>query len=146
MNYGVEDLMDSLDEVLKLSDECYDEVDQRRELFEFDPDIESYDKLNKSGMIRFYTMREECELVGFMIFIIQPALHIKGVFNASSDVMYIRKEHRGLGKTLLELVQEDLKEQGVKWFTFGVKSWLDDGKLGKAIGCKLYENIYQREL
>ncbi len=148
MIYGIERLTDILDEFVPFTQKAWDEVSQLRDTFKLDPDIESYLLLDDAGMLRLYTMREGDDnlLVGYALYIIQPVLHCKGSFQAVSDVMYIEPEYRGNGYTLLNLVQEDLKKEGVKWFSFTVKAWLDSGKLAEKLGCKLYEKVYQKEL
>ena len=148
MIYSVENVFDVLDEFLGLTQKVWDEEDQAKGVMELDPNLEAYRSLNDNGMLRLYTIREEDSnrMVGYALYIIQPHLHCKNYFHAMSDVMYIEPEYRKLGTTLLTLVQEDLKLEGVKWFSFTVKAWLDNGNLADRIDCKHYENVYQKEL
>lgn len=146
MIYGIEDVFEILDEFLPLTREAWEEVDQAKGVMEFNPDIEQYRKLNDNGYLRLYTMREKGRLVGYALYLIQPVLHCKGYFGASSDVMYIKEQYRGSGVKFLSLIQDDLKGEGVKWFSFTVKTWLDTGRLAEALGCKLFESVYQKEL
>lgn len=148
MIYSVEDTFEVLDEFLPLTRKAWNEVDQLKGVMDLDPNLEAYKQLNDSGQLRLYTIREEDSkvMVGYALYLIQPVLHCKGQFSAISDVMYIEPEYRKLGTTLLTLVQEDLKLEGVKWFSFTVKEWLDNGKLAERLGCKLFEKVYQKEL
>lgn len=148
MIYSVESPFDVLDELLVLTKKTWDEVDQRDGKIKYEPDLDAYQKLHDAGMLRLYTIRkeEDRKMIGYVIFLVQPALHCKGTFQAVSDVMYIEPEHRGLGTTLLTLAQEDMKQEGVKWFTWTVKAGTDNGKLAERIGCEHYENVYQRIL
>jgi hypothetical protein len=148
MIYSVENTFDVLDEFLPMTKKAWDEVDQLKGVMEYDPNLEAYRQLNDAGQLRLYTIREEDtkRMVGYALYLVQPVLHCKGQFTAISDVMYIEPEYRKLGTTLLTLVQEDLKLEGVKWFTFTVKDWLDNGKLAERLGCKLFERVYQKEL
>ena len=146
MIYSVENTFDVLDEFLPLTQKAWDEVDQMKGHLTFEPDLEAYKALNNAGQLRLYTMREEGVMVGYALYLIQPVLHCKGSFHGLSDVMYIEPEYRGLGGTLLDLVQSDLKEEGVKWFGFTVKAGLDTGRLAESLGCVLHEKVYQKEL
>lgn len=146
MQYKIEDLIDDWDEVLRMSELCFDEVDQMKQYdFQFELDYDQYVAMNEAGMLRYYTMyNDNDEKVGFAVFIIGKSLHCKGTFMAQSDGMYIEPEYRGEHfKEFIELIKVDLKSEGVHWFTYTVKSWMDSGKLGKAIDCELYEHTYQ---
>ena len=146
MIYGVELMFDIIDEILPLGQKVWDEVDQMNDIMTFDPALDAFKAMEDTGQLRCYTMRQSGTLVGFALYLIQPVLHCKGKFHAVSDVMYIEKEYRGLGATLLDLVQRDLKEEGVNWFTFIVKAGLDNGRLAEKLGCVLHEKLYQKEL
>ncbi len=148
MIYGIESFKDIKGELIPYTLSAWEEVDQMKGTFELNPDVEAYEALESAGMLRLYTMRvsEGTPLIGYALYIIQPVLHCKGNFHAVSDVMFIDKEYRGLGEHLLTLVQDDLREEGVKWFSFTVKAWLDSGKLAEKLGCQLFESVYQKEL
>lgn len=147
MKYVIEDILTKWDEVFSLAEEAWNEVDQMKVSRNLDPDRDLYTALNAQGMIRLYNMyTEDNELVGFAIYIINPSLHCKGEFDATSDVIYIKPEYRNTGKEFLQLIIDDLKEEGVTWFSLIVKAWLDNGKLAKAIHCDPYETTYQRSL
>jgi GNAT superfamily N-acetyltransferase len=148
MQYMVEDLIEDREYVAAAGDACWREVDQMKGDLQYDLDWEIYTELNDKGQLRYYTVRtDEGRKVGFALFIISPSLHNKGHFVAGSDCMYIEKDYRGCGQELLSLAIDDLKLEGVSWFSFNVKSWLDkSGNLGKDLGCTLYENVYQRSL
>lgn len=135
------------DYIESLAPEFYKEVDQRCSTLDLDIDWDQYINLNTSGMLRYYTVYTEDNVkVGFAVFLIGRSLHNKGKFMATSDVMYIKPGHRGCGAELINLIIDDLRNEGVHWFSVNIKAWLDSGKLGPAIGCELYEHVLQRGL
>ena len=146
MIYSVEVFGEVEDEIVAMGHKCFKEVDSRQGKVPFKANTKMYNILQENGNLRVYTMRGEGVLVGYAMYIIQESLHCEGVFQALSDSMYIEKEHRGLGKELIELIQEDLTEEGVKTFSFTVKAGLDNGNLAEATGCYLYENVYHKRL
>lgn len=147
MDYGLE-VFDytALDEITPLIEMVWEEVDQRADVMPLDLDRDAYYELYQAGMLRYYTARTEGVLVGFIVVMVQKNLHSKGRFSGVTDVMYIKPEYRGNFSDLLLLVEEDLRVEGVSWFTFITKSWLDSGGLADKLGYKHYENINQKVL
>ena len=145
MKYSLEVLSKIKDEMFPLFKAAWDEVDQLAEHVELDPDWDKIWQLEDMGMWRTYTSRtDEGELVGLICVIVQNLLHSKGNYHAMTDVSYVKPEHRGNFKTLLSLVEQDLKEEGVKWFSFTLKSWDKRGGFLEKMGFTLHENVYQK--
>ena len=147
MIYALESLHKVQDEIWPLFQAAWGEVDQLADHMELDPDWDKAKQMEDMGMWRTYTSRnEEGEMVGFICVIIQSLLHSKGNYHAMTDVAYVKPEYRGKFKTLLTLVEEDLKEEGVKWFSFVLKSWDKRGKFLEDMGFTLFENTYQKKV
>ncbi len=146
MIYGLESVAEIRDEITVLIDEVWEEVDQRRGLTSLQPDFDKYTMLTENGFYRPYTIRtDDRELVGYMGIFVQPSLHCTDR-DAITDLMFIRSEHRGLGATLLELIEEDLREEGITNFSFVTKVKLDSGRLAEKLGYTLHEKTYQKRL
>ncbi len=147
MIYSVEPILKIQHEIYPLFEAAWAEVDQLAEHVPLDPDWEKAGQLEEMGMWRTYTSRtDDGELIGFICVVIQSLLHSKNNYHATTDVAFVKPEHRGRFKTLLDLAQEDLKEQGVKWFSFTLKSWDNRGDFLDIMGFKLHENVYQKVL
>lgn len=147
MIYSIEPILKIRTEIWPLFQAAWGEVDQLAEHVELDPDWNKAGQLEAMGMWRTYTSRtDEGELVGFICSVIQPLLHSKGNYHAVTDVAYVKPEYRGNFKTLLGLATEDLKAEGVKWFSFTLKSWDKRGAFLESAGFTLHENIYQKVL
>lgn len=130
------------DELMPLFQQAWDEVDFLSDHMNLDPDWETIATLDKLGMFRTYTAREEGVLIGYMCVIIQKLLHSRSNYHANVDVAYIKPEHRGNFKTFLRLIESDLKEQGVKTFTFNLKDWDSTGEFLKRNEYEHVENVY----
>lgn len=148
MKYKIEDAVEDKEYVTETARKCWEEVDQMNGDLPYDLDWDLYKHINDSGMLRYYTVwTDDDEKVGFAAFLINKSLHNKGHFLAVSDCMYIEPKYRGCGEELLSLIIKDMKQEGVSWFSFNVKEWLDKtGTLGKNLGCRLYEHVYQLSL
>ena len=146
LTYKIEDMIEGKEALSIIVKECWDEVDQMNTECDVDPDWEQYEQMNNAGMIRYYTVYDGDELVGFAIFIISLSLHVKGKYIASSDVIYLKKPYRGKGAEFINLIQEDLREQKVQRFSINIKKWVDTGNLAPAIECEHCENVLQRSL
>lgn len=148
MIYTLESPDTLVKELLPLMQMVWNEVDQRKEGgFELDIDVELYLQLIELGVYKPYSIRtDEGKLVGYIGVSITPSLHCKGRKDASTDVMYVHPKYRGCGSKLLKLIVEDLKEEGVTWFSFVTKAWLDEGGLAEELDFKLYETVYQKRL
>ena len=95
------------------------------------------------GMWRTYTARtDKGKLVGFICVILQPLLHSKGSKHSLVDVAYVDPEHKGFFSTLLDIVEEDLREDNIKSFAFNLKSWDKVGEHFKRNGYTHTENVY----
>lgn len=147
MIYTLETPDTLIKELLPLMQMVWEEVDQRNGDFELDIDMDQYLLLIEAGAYKPYSIRtDDGNLVGYIGVVVTPSLHCKGRKDATTDVMYIHPKYRGYGSNLLTLITDDLKEEGITWFSFITKAWLDEGNLAEKLGFKLYEKVYQRIL
>ena len=145
MKIKIEPLLEVKDKIEPLCKLAWEEVDQVGEYFDLDPDWELMDQIEQMGMWKTYTYyTDDDELVGFVCVIIQPLIHARSIKQATTDVAYVKKEHRGSFKALLEAIEEDLKGEGCKWFTFTLKAWDARGGFLEGMGYKHHENVYQK--
>ena len=144
MIYSLEFLEEIQEEIAPMFQDAWDEVDQLADYVELDPDWDRILKLEELGIWRTYTARSEGKLVGYVCVLIDSLLHSKGHYHAATDVAYMKPEARGCFNEFLRLVEDDLKIEGVEWFTFTLKSWDKRGKFLEKKGFRLYENVYQK--
>lgn len=143
MIYSLESIIKIQQEIEPLFKAAWDEVDNFADHVELDPDWEKAGQLELLGMWRTYTSRnDEGELVGFICVIVQSLMHSKNNYAAITDVAYMVPEYRGKFRNLLELVEQDLKEEGVKSLTVNLKSWDDKGKFLTDNRYNHTENVY----
>lgn len=134
------------EELGALGKKAWDEVDQLNTHFKFDLDWDAIKNLEANGMWRTYCMRDPSsnKMIGFLAVVIQSLLHSKGTYHAITDCAYVEPEYRGGFSKLLSLCEQDLRDEGVKMFTFTLKSWDLRGDFLENKGFTHYENIYQK--
>lgn len=145
--FSVEPIETVANYITKLCYEAAKEVDSVRSEEGINPDVESYIQAEDAGMCRLYTAREEVSerLIGFSLVMFQQSLQYKDKYIAVVDIIYIKPKHRGIGQKFLQLIEKDVKEEGVSYFSFslptGSKSSLPD-----KLGFKETETVYTKVL
>ena len=94
----------------------WDEIAWTKDLSGVDVSYETYEAVERTGMLRIYTARLDDNLIGYAVYIVKFHPHYKTVKWAVSDVYWIAPEHRGrtLGARMFKWVEKMLKEEGVK--------------------------------
>jgi hypothetical protein len=89
------------------------------------------------------------ELIGYIVFTIQPHLHYKTCKTAFEDVYYIKKEYRRgrTGIKLFQYAEKVLKEIcGVNRIIMHTKVHMDNSRLFEYLGYKNTDKLYTKLL
>ena len=116
--------------------------------FPLEPDLASYERLRVAGMLKAVTCRNDGELVGYIIFIVQPHLHYMSCITAFEDLYYVKKEYRK-GRTGIKLFQfseKVLKDAGVKRIIMHTKIHMDNSRLFEYLGYKHTDKLFTKLL
>jgi len=116
--------------------------------FELNPDYAAYKRMCDAGMLRCITCRCDGELIGYIIFIIQPHLHYMSCKTAFEDIYFIRKEYRRgrVGIKLFQYAENVLKGIGVDRIVMHTKVHLDNSRLFEYLGYKMTDKIFTKLL
>ena len=84
-------------------------------------DHESYVSAEEGGYARFYLVYVEDKAVAYMSVFATPMIQHKGELQAVTDAFYVAPDYRksGVFGRLLEFVEQDLKAQGIRFFSVG---------------------------
>lgn len=112
------------------------------------PDYDRYKQLCDMGCIRCITCSSDDELIGYIIFIIQPHLHYKTCLTAFEDIYYIKPEYRKgrIGIKLFQYAEKVLKASGVDRVIIHTKIHLDNSRLFEYLGYKNSDKLYTKLL
>lgn len=146
MIYQRESVKDCYEESLPLLKEHWAEVDNLGS--PIDPDIETYLTVEEAGFIRVYTVRDNDskKLLGYAIYFVRRANHFKNELHAVQDMIFIRKESRGLNGDFIRWCDQQLKAEGVNVVFNNVKVAHDFGPLLERLGYTHVEQSYARRL
>lgn len=112
-----------------------------------DPDEERYRNIEKSGMLRVYTVRtDDNHIVGYAVFIVNTNAHYKSSLQAVQDILFIHPSSRGMGGRFILWCDEQLKADGVQIVFQHLKSKQNFGKLLERFGYELIDLIYGKRL
>ena len=139
--------LDFLYELEQIFPEHYEELCVTKD-FPLDPDYDAYRRLAKAGMLRCITCRMGGDLIGYIVFTIQPHLHYRSCKTAFEDIYYVKKEFRKgrIGIKLFQYAERVLKEHGVNRIIMHTKIHLDNSRLFEYLGYKHTDKLYTKLL
>ena len=132
------------DEAVELFKRHYEEVAERQDVIELDPNIERYNQLYKAKTLEIHTARDDGKLIGYSLWVVVNHLHYKKSITASSDVIYISPEYRQgmLGYKFIKWTTEEIKKRNPQRILFHMKPFLDYGKIVERLGGHYFEKTY----
>ena len=102
----------------------------------YNPRLDEYIKAGDGGWLLTFILRFEGKAVGYSNVYITNDMH-NGDLIAQEDTIFVLKEHRnGVGKKLVKVILEELKERGVKRVSVAALTDLRVAKLWKRMGFK----------
>jgi GNAT superfamily N-acetyltransferase len=139
--------LDFIPEFEKLFPEHYDELCVTKD-YPANPNYDAYRQMGEAGLLRTITCRADGELVGYVIFYIQPHLHYKDCLTAFEDLYFVKKEYRKgrVGIRLFQYAEQVLKERGINRVVIHTKVHLDNSKLFEYLGYKHTDKIFTKML
>ena len=145
--YQVEDPAEFIEALKGVLPEHYDELCVTKD-FPLMPDYEAYGRLQVAGLLRCITVRENSQLIGYAIFIVQPHLHYRSCKTAFEDIYFLRKEERKgrVGIRLFQFAEDVLKKDGVDRIVMHTKIHMDNSRLFDYLGYKLTDKLFTKIL
>ena len=136
-----------VDEFEKLFPLHYEELCVTKE-FPYEPDYDAYKRMAEAKLLRCITCRNDEELIGYIIFYIQPHLHYKSCVTAFEDLYFVKKEYRKgrVGIKLFQYAEKVLKDRGVHRIILHTKVHLDNSRLFEYLGYKPSDKTFTKML
>jgi GNAT superfamily N-acetyltransferase len=109
-----------------------------------DPQYDLYLELERRGEMVMATLRDEGELVGYVLGFIAPGLHYRRTLTFVLDALWVREDRRNRagGLKLMRRLLKELKRRGVERAFLGSKRHDDCGRLFEAFGARPVETHY----
>jgi L-amino acid N-acyltransferase YncA len=146
VKFAVEPLFpDLIEEVKPYIDDQYEELSNVKGVIKLDLDLEQFKLLEDSGVLKVVTARKDGVLIGYIVWLLFPHLHFKGVLHAIADLYHITKSERGkgTGREMFEYGINFCKESGAKRILMGEKTHHKHSKLLESFGFEMTEQFYQ---
>jgi GNAT superfamily N-acetyltransferase len=108
--------------------------DRGIEIGDYAPQIAAYTDYFKTGGLLNYVVRHDGKPVGYANIYIYPCMHT-GTMTALDDAVFVLPEHRkGLGRSMIKYVMDDLKARGCKRLTLSASTDLRAAALWARMG------------
>jgi hypothetical protein len=144
LTFQKESLHPFVEEAVQLFEKHYEEIAERRDVIQLDPNIQLYDDLEAKDMLEVHTIRDDGNLVGYSLWFIVMHPHYKTSKTVTSDLLYIAPQYRkGLtGVKFIKWTTELIKERNPQRIMFRVKPFLDYGPILERLGASFFEKTY----
>jgi hypothetical protein len=145
MIFKREQLSNVLEELKPLLEAHYLEIAHYRDI-PLIPDYEGYLRIESTGALRVFTIREDDKLIGYGLFFVKTNFHYSTSLQAVQDILFLSKERRGHGKKFISWCDEQLRSEGVQVVYHHVKAAHNFGALLVRSGYELVDLIYAKRL
>jgi hypothetical protein len=141
-----ERLTDIIEEMLPLISVHWEEVTGSGP--PLDPAWDTFRELDGKDMVRTLTVRSNGALIGYIVFILCPALHYKTLLLAHDDAFFLHPDHRKgtLGIRIFVEAEKMLKAAGVGRIMYHEKHKRPMGKILDYLGYSARETIWFKDL
>ena len=146
ISFQTEKYIECIAEMQPMLEAQWEEVEGNQDELPLEPDYTQYQKLCEAGMLKVVTARLAGELIGYLVTFVVPHLHHMNTRWASSDVFYIKPEHRNtpIAAKLIHLTEEILRKEGVKMLSLHMKAEVPFDKLAEGCGFNRFEITYAK--
>ena len=148
IKYAQEILNDVKAEALPLLLSHYEEIALNKDIIDFNPDWDLYQKYEDLGILKIFTARDEDRLVGYFVVIATPHLHYKDHIFAYNDIIYVNPQYRK-GFTawrLIKYAEKEMKDQGATIMIVNSKRHKPFDILLERLGFSHIESIFSKRL
>lgn len=125
----------------------YEELCVTKE-FPLEPDYDAYRRIADAGQLVCIVCMDDKEVVGYIVFIVQPHLHYKSCLTAFEDIYYLKPEYRKgrTGIKMFKFAEDVLKSVKVNRIIMHTKTHMDNSKLFEYLGYKNSDKLFTKIL
>jgi len=148
MEYALECLPSVKKDILPLIEEHWELIALNKGSIKLNPDWEQYAALDASGIMKMFTARDNGELVGYFILLVNNSLHYKDHVFAVCDIIFVTPEARkgATGYKLLKYAENWCVENNVSLLNINTKVHMPFDSLLEKTGFNLIERLYSKYL
>jgi len=146
ITFQVENVKTILTEGLELLVKHWEMIAINKDKIQLKPNVAAYLELERVGIIKVFTARDNGLLVGYIVFFVQPSLHYMDHIFASNDILFIHPDHRkgSAGIRLIKYAESKLKEQGVSVVMINTKTHAPFDPILNRLGYQNTERLHTK--
>jgi len=125
----------------------WEEIALNQDIIELNPDWDAYAELDRKGMLRVFTVRDEDEsLVGYFVVIVSRSLHYKDHLFANNDIIFLLPEYRKgtTGIKLIDFAERELEAEGIRTLNINTKDHQSFDAILQRRGYQMIERVYSK--
>lgn len=140
----IESLKQARKDLEELFPAHWNELAHHKESIPLDMNWEVYTHLCKTGGLLIVTARDNSQLIGYYIGIVQAGLHYKSTITCQTDMFYMKPEYRQgwTGYKMLKFARDTLTLRGVTRWIVSHKVGSDLSSVFRRLGLNPIDNYY----
>ena len=125
----------------------YEELCVTKE-FPLEPDYDAYRRIADAGQLVCIVGMDGDEVMGYIVFIVQPHLHYKSCLTAYEDIYYLKPEYRkgSTGIRMFKYAEKVLASVKVNRIIMHTKVHQDNSRLFEYLGYKNSDKLFTKIL
>tara|TARA_R110000765_G_scaffold5133_1_gene15970 strand:- start:1664 stop:2116 length:453 start_codon:yes stop_codon:yes gene_type:complete len=146
MKIAHECLANVKEEIKPLLEEHWELVALNKGAIKLNPNWEEYARLDHAGVLRIFTARDEGELVGYCVLVVNRSLHYQDHIFANNDVTFVLPDSRAgaTGYQLIKYAEDYCRDNNISLLNINTKVHLPFDSLLIGMGFELIERIYSK--
>lgn len=126
----------------------YNSYAETGEGLSFDPDVSGYGDLYNAGRMVILTVRDDGNMVGYLLMIVMQHLHSKTIRTAFEEGMYLTPLYRKgtTGVLMIKFMERVLGTLGVTRVYFTNRPQRDLSSLYRRLGCEIVAEQWAKNL
>jgi len=143
-----ESLLNVKAELIPLLDKHWELVALNQGEIKLNPNWKEYANLDAAGILRIFTARDDGELVGYFVLMVNQSIHYQDHLFANNDVLFVLPNSRAgaTGYKLIKFAEDHCREAGVSLMMINTKVHIPFDSLMVGMGFDLIERIYSKFL
>jgi len=149
MQIAMEDVIDVCEELDELVRDYFAKTEAPQDCPPLDMDWDFYVTLQRRDQLMLVTARDDKLLVGFLMYVIAPHPHHKGLVSATCDILATRLDRRrnGIASQLMHASELYFRHHSkVRMLIHGFRTCYRTKPLFSKLGFKLVEQAYMKRL
>jgi hypothetical protein len=144
----IEPFMAGVPELKNLLGTHYEELALNKDKVPLKPQWHVYENHEANGRLVYVTLREQGELIGYIINIVAPGLHYETCLTSIMDILFVKPDRRDASAKgvllMLDTLEAELRRRGVQRWFMGTKLHKDIGAIFKRRKFEAVEMTYSK--